>query len=131
MQNDFFHTNLRNARKRAGYSQEGLANELDLCRSTISSLETGKTNLFSKHIPVIARCFGISETELLCGDAAETLLKQQPLWAERVRTLKEDFEKEKSALRAELERTRKELAEKETSLKRMEEINHFLMKQMP
>lgn len=128
--NDFFHTNLRNARLRAGLTQTVLAEELGLGRTTIVSLENGKTRLFSKHIPRIAAYFGLSVEELLCGEDARTLLEQQPLWAERIQALKDEYNKRLDALQAELDRARRDLASKESSLRTLEETNSFLLKQL-
>lgn len=89
---DFFHTNIRQARERAGLSQEELADGIGVGRTTIVSLETGKTRLFNKNIPGIAGYLGISLEELVCGAPADALLQDELSWAERERALIEEYE---------------------------------------
>lgn len=89
---DFFHTNLRQARERAGITQEVLAEGIGVGRTTIVSLETGKTRLFNKNIPKVAERLGISLEELLCGIPADALLRDEPSWAEREHALIEEYE---------------------------------------
>ena len=130
VQNDFFHTNLRNARLRAGITQTELAESLDIARTTIVSLENGNTKLFSKHIPAIARCYGISVEELLCGEDVETLIRQQSTWEKRQEALKAEYEGRLATLTAERDQARRELARREESLKTLETTNHFLLEQL-
>ena len=103
MQNDFFHTNLRQARELAGLSQAELADEIGVSRTTIVALESGRTRLFNKTIPLIARRLGISVETLLCGGQVEELLLEQPSFLERERTLREEFERQRQALQDKLD----------------------------
>ena len=103
MQNDFFHTNLRQARELAGLSQAELADEIGVSRTTIVALESGRTRLFNKTIPLIARRLGISVETLLCGGRVEELLLEQPSFLERERTLREEFERQRQALQDKLD----------------------------
>ena len=102
MQNDFFHTNLRRARELAGLSQAELADDLGVSRTTIVALESGRTHLFNKTIPLIARRLGISVEKLLCGRSAEDLC-DEPSFLERENTLKEEFERQRQALQDKLD----------------------------
>ena len=74
---DFFHNNLVQARVKAGFTQEQLAECLGVSRSVIVSLEGGRTNLFNKNISGIARILSMTEEELLFGVSAETLLHDE------------------------------------------------------
>ncbi len=103
MQNDFFHTNLRQARELAGLSQAELADEIGVSRTTIVALESGRTRLFNKTIPLIARRLGVSVETLLCGGRVEDLLLEQPSILERERTLREEFERQRQVLQDKLD----------------------------
>ena len=103
MQNDFFHTNLRQARELAGLSQAELADEIGVSRTTIVALESGRTRLFNKTIPLIARRLGVSVETLLCGGRVEDLLLEQPSILERERTLREEFERQRQILQDKLD----------------------------
>ena len=107
MQNDFFHTNLRQARERAGLSQTELAESIGVGRTTIVSLETGKTRLFNKNVPKVAGRLGISLEELVCGMPAEALLKDELTWAERERALVAEYEQRIQALQDKLDDARR------------------------
>jgi transcriptional regulator with XRE-family HTH domain len=103
VQNDFFHTNLRQARELAGLSQAELADEIGVSRTTIVALESGRTRLFNKTIPLIARRLGVSVETLLCGCQVEELLLEQPSYLERERTLREEFERQRQVLQDKLD----------------------------
>jgi transcriptional regulator with XRE-family HTH domain len=63
-----FALNLRNARDRAGLSQEALAEECDLHRTEISLLERCKRSPRLETIVILARGLGLSSPgELLAG----------------------------------------------------------------
>ncbi len=92
MLNDFFHTNIRLARERAGLSQAELADDIGVGRTTIVSLEGGRTHLFNKNIPKVAARLGISVEEYVCGDGVEELLRDESSRAERERALIKEYE---------------------------------------
>jgi transcriptional regulator with XRE-family HTH domain len=60
-----FGKRLREIRKKAGYSQEQLANQCDLPMSQISRIETGKINTSLSHICLIARVLKIKPSDLM------------------------------------------------------------------
>ena len=107
MQNDFFHTNLRQARERAGLSQTELAEGIGVGRTTIVSLETGKTRLFNKNVPKVAERLGITLEELVCGMPAEALLQDELSWAEREQTLIAEYEQRIQTLQDKLDDARR------------------------
>ena len=104
---DFFHTNIRQARERAGLSQEELAEGIGVGRTTIVSLETGKTRLFNKNIPKVAGQLGITVEELVCGMPADALLQDQMSWAEREHALTTEYEQRIQALQDKLDDARR------------------------
>lgn len=89
---DFFHNNIRRARECAGLSQEELAESIGVGRTTIVSLENGRTQLFNKNVPRIAAQLGISLEELVCGSPMDELLRDEPSRAEREQALTAEYE---------------------------------------
>lgn len=61
--------NVRNFRKRHGYSQETLADYCELHRTYIGSIERGERNVSLSTLEVLARAFGVSVPELLTQGA--------------------------------------------------------------
>ena len=110
---DFFHNNLVHAREKAGLTQEQLAERLGVSRWVIGSLEVGRTNLFNKNIPGIARALEMTEEELLCGVPAETFLLDEMTRSERERALIDDYERRLADLQkqnADLQKEKEEYA---------------------
>lgn len=105
---DFFHNNLVQARVKAGFTQEQLAECLGVSRSVIVSLEGGRTNLFNKNISGIARILSMTEEELLFGVSAETLLHDEMTRSEREKAIIADYERRISELLAENDKLRNE-----------------------
>ena len=103
MQNDFFHIHLRRARELAGLSQAELAEEIGVGRTTIVSLESGRTRLFNKTIPLIAERLGISVETLLCGGKIEDLLREEPSRLEREQAIRNDYEQRLQSLQEKLD----------------------------
>ncbi|MGY6768368.1 helix-turn-helix domain-containing protein [Komagataeibacter xylinus] len=58
-------------RKAAGLSQQELANMLGVSRTAVGFWETGRPNRISRHVPRIAKIFGISEEVFLNGQSSE------------------------------------------------------------
>ena len=102
MQNDFFHINLRRARERAGLSQAELADEIGVGRTTIVSLESGRTRLFNKTVSLIAKRLGITDEALLCGREVEELLREEPSRIEREQAIRDEYEQRLDTLREKL-----------------------------
>lgn len=63
-------------RKEKGYSQEELANELNVSRQTISKWETGESNPDFDKIEPLCNLYGISADELIRGVKSETLKEE-------------------------------------------------------
>ena len=62
--------NVRAARKRRGWSQEALANEIEMKRSYVSDLERGVRNPSIKAIARLADALGVEAWELMKPPAA-------------------------------------------------------------
>ncbi|NVN38552.1 helix-turn-helix domain-containing protein [Komagataeibacter swingsii] len=58
-------------RKAAGLSQQQLADLLGVSRTAVGFWETGRPNKISKHVPRLAKIFGISEEVFLNGQSNE------------------------------------------------------------
>ena len=93
MQNDFYHTNLREARERAGLTQGQLAEAIGVDRTVILALETGRTRLFSKQLPKLAAYYGRSIGELLFSVDPEQYLRGEQLRTEREDALAQEYER--------------------------------------
>jgi transcriptional regulator with XRE-family HTH domain len=57
-------TGLAAARKRAGYNQQALAEQVGVTKHTVSQWETGATGINAKRRPLLAHALGISLEEL-------------------------------------------------------------------
>lgn len=64
-------------RKEKGYSQEELANELNVSRQTISKWETGESNPDFDKIEPLCNLYGISADELIRGIKSDTLKEEK------------------------------------------------------
>lgn len=130
MKDDFFHSNLRAARDRAGLSQEELGEKIGVARTTIGNLESGQTRLFSKHIPAIARALGLTEEELLCGVPQDVLLRgDEKIWKEREQTLIDEFERRISALENKLDGEKRLNKALQDNLDSLNRTHQFLLEQ--
>lgn len=62
---DFIGENVKLIRLAAGYTQEGLARELDVSLSVISRLETGRTMVSIERMLEIAQILGVRPGDIL------------------------------------------------------------------
>jgi transcriptional regulator with XRE-family HTH domain len=60
-----FGLRIRELRKKAGLSQEALADKCGLDRTYIGGIERGERNVGLRNIAVIARCLGVSLSDLM------------------------------------------------------------------
>lgn len=130
MQQDFFHSNLRRARERAGLSQAELADEIGIARTTVVSLESGKTRLFNKNLQLVADHLHLSIEELLCGASAETLLLDEPSRAEREQALKADYEGRIALLQEKLEAEQRLNQALQANVDSLTRSNGYLLEQL-
>jgi transcriptional regulator with XRE-family HTH domain len=56
---------VREARVRAGFTQEGLAKKAGLHRTYIAGIETGRRNISVKNLEKIAKALGVKTNDLL------------------------------------------------------------------
>ena len=130
MQQDFFHSNLRRARESAGISQAGLADEIGIARTTIVSLESGKTRLFNKNLQLVADHLHLSIEELLCGASADVLLKDEPSHAEREKALKAEYEGRIALLQEKLEAEKRLNEALQSNVDSLTRSNQYLLEQL-
>ena len=130
MQQDFFHSNLRRARESAGISQAGLADEIGIARTTIVSLESGKTRLFNKNLQLVADHLHLSIEELLCGASADFLLKDEPSRAEREKALKAEYEGRIALLQEKLEAEKRLNEALQSNVDSLTRSNQYLLEQL-
>lgn len=130
MQQDFFHSNLRRARENAGLSQAELADGIGIARTTIVSLESGKTRLFNKNLQLVADHLHLPIEELLCGVSAETLLMDEPTRAEREQALKAEYERRLAQLQEKLEAEKRLNEALQSNVDSLTRSNQYLLEQL-
>ena len=130
MQNDFFHINLRRARERAGLSQAELADEIGVGRTTIVSLESGRTRLFNKTVSLIAKRLGITDEALLCGREVEELLREEPSRIEREQAIRDEYEQRLDTLREKLEAEQRLNKVLQGTVDSLTQSNQYLLSQL-
>ena len=130
MQQDFFHSNLRRARENAGLSQAELADGIGIARTTIVSLESGKTRLFNKNLQLVADHLHLSIEELLCGAPAEVLLQDEPTRAEREKALKTEYEERIALLQERLEAEKRLNEALQSNVDSLTRSNQYLLEQL-
>lgn len=127
---DLFHNNLRLAREQAGLTQDQLAADIGVVRSTINQLECGKTRLFNKNLPKIAARLGRSSVgELLLGESPERLLQDVFTRTERENALRAEYENVISGLHDQIDAAKKRAEELQERVDELTKFNDFLMAQ--
>lgn len=106
-------THLSTIRKAAGWSGERLANELGITKQTVSSLETGKTQMTKMHYLAIRAVFNNEIAVSGNEDLAKIiqLFVDQPV-APELEKLQKDLEKEKE----EAEKAKREFVAKQSAI---------------
>lgn len=130
MPQDWFHTQLRSAREQAGLSQVELARRIGVSRTAIVALETGKTNLFSKHIPAIARALDLTEEELLLGTRPDVLLQDEQTRSEREHALIDEYERRIAALEEKLDAEKRLSKALQDNLDSLNRTHQYLLEQL-
>ena len=73
------HTNIQELRKKAGMSQEALAEQLGVSRQAVSKWESGASTPDLDKILLIAEIFSVSVSELLTGEKEEQVPAPAPV----------------------------------------------------
>jgi predicted nucleotidyltransferase/Zn-dependent peptidase ImmA (M78 family)/transcriptional regulator with XRE-family HTH domain len=75
---------LKDARKRVGYSQQEIAEELDMSRSAVSKIESGQQNIDSIQLRVLSGLYGVNLSDLLAEPGEEI---DQPAFVQALRQM--------------------------------------------
>lgn len=99
----YFRKNLALLRRRAGLTQQGLAEQLGLKRSVITSYEGGKAGPSVKSLLLLARFFALSLDELVLQDLSKAQAPPHRRTQEELAVLRQRCqEQEVAALRREI-----------------------------
>lgn len=69
MEYDTLHCRLAELRRRHGYSQEGLAEQLGITRQAVSKWESAQTQPDIQNLVALSELYGVSLDHLIKGDA--------------------------------------------------------------
>lgn len=67
------HNRLKLYRKRNGLSQEDVAKQLNMSRTTLTAIESGKRAVKVDELPLFAKLYGVSLDLLVYGDSLDPL----------------------------------------------------------
>ena len=95
-----FNNKLYELRKQKGFSQEELANRLNVSRQTVSKWEVGDSTPDMEKLIAISDLFGISLDELVLGKAPEPEPAPQPAKSELYTDIKEKILTEENRKKA-------------------------------
>ncbi len=125
---DVLHTRIRDAREKAGLTQEEMADRIGIGRTTYINFENGQTNLFSKNLHKMVAVLGVSEEELLFGPRPDQgLLDEISGWEVRKQQFIDDYENRLAELREQLEAARREIAKRDKTIATLCDINKHLL----
>ena len=125
---DVLHTRIRDAREKAGLTQEEMADRIGIGRTTYINFENGQTNLFSKNLHKMVAVLGVSEEELLFGPRPDQgLLDEISGWEVRKQQFIDDYENRLAELREQLEAARREIDQRDKTIATLCDINKHLL----
>ncbi len=127
---DELHIKIRRAREQAGFSQEEMAEELGVGRTTYINFETGRTRLFNPLLESMAGRLGISVEELLYGPRPDEQLLRDNAELQRWRTSASELEQQNSSLQERLEAAGKVIDAQGTTIRTLSDSNQYLMEQL-
>ena len=78
MEYDTLHCRLAELRRRHGYSQEGLAEQLGITRQAVSKWESAQTQPDIQNLVALSELYGVSLDHLIKGDALPEARPNQP-----------------------------------------------------
>ena len=128
---DRIHTQIRQARERAGFSQAEMAEELGVGRTTYIAFEVGRTRRFHPLATKMAARLGISEEELLFGHPADDrLLRDKMALDEWKQATVSSYEQQISTLMDKLAAADKLISLLEAQQRTLTESNQYLLSQL-
>ena len=128
---DELHTRIRQAREKTGLSQEKMAEELGVGRTTYINFETGRSRLINPLLESMATLLGTTTEELLFGPRPDAQLLQDRAALEEWRdSLVAEYEKRYTALEEQLKAANQIINAQETTIRTLTDTNQFLMKQL-
>lgn len=128
---DVIHTRIREAREKTGLSQEAMAAQIGVGRTTYINFETGRTKLYCRSLLRMAKFLDITEEELLFGPRPdEGLLRDQLTLDNWKKQVVDDYENRLAALREQLDAADKEIVEKDKTLDSLRNTNKFLLEEL-
>ena len=126
---DEFHTNIRLAREQADLTQQEMAEELGVGRTTYIAFEVGRTQLFHPLLPKVAGRLGLSVEQLLLGRDVNVLRDQATL-DEWKHSVVEDYERRIAALQERLDAADKVISLQDANIRTLTESNRYLLEQL-
>lgn len=127
---DELHTRIRQAREQAGLSQEKMAEELGVGRTTYVNFETGRSRLFSPLMEGMAARLGKSVEEILFGERPDDrLLRDKAALEEWRSSLVAEYESRLSALQEKVDALARVIDAQDTTIRTLNDAKQFLMTQ--
>lgn len=83
---------LRNYRKTLGLSQDYVAKQLGVARTTISAIESGERNVLATELDLFSKIYGVTVDEILHNTKSEDV--ETKMFARAFSTLSENDKKE-------------------------------------
>lgn len=120
--------NIQEQIQKTGMTHEELADEVHLCRETISRVVNGKVNFFSPSLQKLAAYFGKGVVELITGKSSEMILMDSSSMDEERKTMREQYEKWLSDQKAMTEEAYREIQRINILLQEKDEIIERLNK---
>lgn len=109
MDNPSIKRRISRLREEKGYTQQNMADMLDIDRNTYRSIETGKTELIYKRMEDIARILGVSVETLITGvheqdedGLSARLEEERAAYSKKVDSLTKGYDDRVSALEKDL-----------------------------
>ena len=128
---DELHTRIRQAREQAGLSQEKMAEELGVGRTTYVNFETGRSRLFSPLMEGMAARLGKSVEEILFGERPDDrLLRDKAALEEWRSSLVAEYESRLSALQEKVDALARVIDAQDTTIRTLKDAKQFLMTQV-
>ena len=127
---DELHTRIRRTREQAGFSQEKMAEELGVGRTTYVNFETGKTQLYNSLLDGMAELLGTDVETILFGERPdEQLLRDSAALEEWRSAIMSEYEGRISALQEKIDALARVIDAQDTTIRTLTDAKQFLMSQ--